>query len=495
MPTKFMRNYLIKIVPENQEQLLIGDVLWYENKDKNLSEWQVPNLLTINLDINRNTFASTNEAHIQILNLNPAHRQRLFHDKYRADKIDYIDVYAGYGSNLALVFRGKILQTYSYKQGQNMITDIQAIDLGFLSYYKDGRKVNYSNMTLEAGTSKREAVQRIISDMESGTQVGGLGSINGTFQTPVTFIGDSFTLLDEITGGHVFVDLGKVNVLANKEGLKIGSIPIISAETGMLGTPMRRDAQLEVDTLFEPSIQVGQLVEIQSLTGVQEYNGTFKVIGVHHSGTISSAECGKLTTRFNLFVGTLLPNTDITLVEYMNKMQALSEVENLDVTQVNGQAPSACIDVFRFIKQNGKAPNTYIPDTTIKWSTVIKQGSPSLAIITNLYNVSRNVSSAVKAKYGNVNIQISSGYRTPQKNSTVGGSSKSLHLSGSALDITAIGRLSKDKIFAFFANQSWAREVLIESGCVHVGINKKKRTIGRWSKSGGFVPINVVRDV
>lgn len=494
MPVKFMRNYLIKIVPENHDQLLIGDVLWYENRNKKFDEWSVPNLLTINLDINRNTFASTNEAHIQILNLNPAHRQRLFHDKYRADKIDYIDVYAGYGSNLSLVFRGKILQTYSYKQGSDMITDIQAIDLGFLSYYKDGRKVNYTNMTLEAGTTKREAVQRIISDMESGTQVGGLGSINGTYQTPVSFVGDSFTLLDEITGGHVFVDLGKVNVLSNKEGLKIGSIPIISAETGMLGTPMRRDAQLEVDTLFEPSIQVGQLVELQTLTGVQEYNGTFKVIGVHHSGTIGTADCGRLTTRFNLFVGTLLPDTDITLVENKNQKQTLSEVENTNVTQVNGKAPSACIDVFRFMQQNGKAPNTNIPDTNIKWSTVIKQGKPSLEIITNLYNVSRNVASAVKAKFGNVSIQISSGYRTPQRNAQIGGSSTSLHLKGSALDITKIGNLSQKTMFNFFANQSWTREVLIESGCIHVGINKKRRTIGKWA-NGKFTPINVVRDV
>ena len=90
---------------------------------------------------------------------------------------------------------------------------------------------------------------------------------------------------------------------------------LINAETGLLGTPMRRDGQLEVDILFEPSYVVGQLVEMQTITGVDEFNGLFKVIGIHHSGTISAASCGTLKTRLNLWYGNKLPQTDSTYVQ------------------------------------------------------------------------------------------------------------------------------------------------------------------------------------
>lgn len=483
---KFMRNYLITWYDvDKNEKILIGDTNWQAKEG-----WVYPNLLTINLDVNRNTFASANECHLQILNLNKSNRQRMFHDRYRPDQIIFLEIMAGYGQNLSLIFRGKVLQSYSYMQGNDMVTDIQALDIGFMEYVKDGRTVNYSSMTLEAGTTKREAIERIQADMESGTQLGAIGKIGDVaYQTPVSFLGNSIYLLDTLTGGHVFVDLGKINILSDKEAIDVGQIPVINADTGLLGTPMRREAQLEVDVLFEPSIIVGQVVKLDTITGVNEYNGVFKVIGIHHTGTISAASCGVLKTRLNLWYGVLLPQTDNT---YVVSEEQFSLVKGADVVPYDGETPKDCIDVYNYIQRVGEVPDWYIPNTTIKWREVIKEGKPSLEIITNLARVCQTAQKiANKVTYSTPRIKVSSGYRTPAKNKSVKGSSTSLHLTGRAIDITAVGGISNLRnIYAIFNPYSEVRELLLESGCVHVGIDKVKFTRGYWDKK-----TNTVRDL
>ena len=478
--TKFMRNYLIKWMNVDlQETILIGDKDWQKQEG-----WVYPNLLTINLDINRNTFASSNECHLQIYNLNKSNRQQMYHDRYRPDKVIYLEIMAGYGQNLSLIFRGKVLQSYSYMQGNDIITDIQALDMGFMDYIKDGRHVNYTSMTLEAGTSKNEAIKRIQANMEEGTQIGALGTIGeSTYQTPVSFLGNGMFLLDTITGGHVFVDLGKINVLSNKEIIDIGEIPVINAESGLLGTPMRREGQLEVDILFEPSYIVGQGVSLESVTGVNEYNGIFKIIGIHHTGTISAANCGTLKTRLNLWYGNRLPDTDTT---YVVTGQAASLVKNEEVVPLKSNVPYDCIEVYEYIRLKGQTPNWLIPNTTINWQKVIKNGDkPTLQIITNLQMLCQTVQEIV----GKQKINVTSGYRNSTRNKSVGGSSTSLHLQGKAIDITSVGSTVdlKKIYFMFEPLTSVFDELLLEGDCVHIGMGKGRITRGRWNPNNNTV--------
>lgn len=486
--TKFMRNYLINWIDlDDKKDIHIGDTNW-EAK----SNWSYPNLLTINLDINRNTFASSNECHLQILNLSRSHRQVMYHDRYRPDKVIWLEIMAGYGQNLSLIFRGKVLQSYSYMRGNDMITDIQAIDVGFMDYVKDGRHVNYTSMTLEAGTSKSEAIKRIAADMEDGTKIGSIGKIGDTkYQTPVSFLGNAFFTLDTITGGHVFVDMGKINVLSDKEVLEVGKIPVISAETGLLGTPMRREGQLEVDILFEPSYVVGQLVEMHTITGVDQFNGLFKVIGIHHTGTISAASCGTLKTRLNLWYGNRLPNTDST---YVSEEQTFSKVKNEDVTPVVNNVPKSCQDVYEYIKtHNGEVPNWKVGNTTIGWRNVISDGArPQLWVINNLYQICGLVQETVGI---GVKINVNNGYRTPNENKSAKGSSTSLHMQGKALDITSIqGYGSFEQIYwKFYDLPSIFDELLLEGGCVHIAFGKGRLTRGRWIPSTNQV-VPVKRD-
>lgn len=479
---KFLRNYLINWINlDTKEDIYIGDTNWQAK-----SGWTYPKLLTINLDINRNTFAASNECHLQIYNLSRSHRQTMYHDRYRPDKVIWLEIMAGYGQNLSLIFRGKVLQSYSYMQGNDMITDIQAIDLGFMEYVKDGRHVNYTSMTLEAGTSKKDAIKRIAENMEEGMQLGALGKIGDvTYQTPVSFLGNAFFTLDEITGGHVFVDQGKINILSDKEALDIGKVPLINAETGLLGTPMRREGQLEVDILFEPSYVVGQLVEMQTITGVDQFNGLFKIIGIHHSGTISAATCGTLKTRLNLWYGNKLPQTD-DVAE-----QPFSKVKGEDVTPVANLMPQGVQDVYEYIKtHNGVVPNALVGNSTINWRSVVSDGAyPQLWILGNVYQICNLVQTVVGQK---VKIKVNNGYRTEAENIAAKGASKSLHKQGKAIDVTSIqGYGSLEQIYwKFYDLPSIFDELLLEGGCVHIAFGKGRLTRGRWiPRTNQVVPV------
>ena len=476
---KFMRNYLITWYDLSKgNKILIGDTNWQAKEG-----WSYPNLLTINMDVRRDTFASSNECHLQIFNLGKDRRQQMFHDRFNPAEEIYLEIMAGYGQNLSLIFRGRVLQSYSYMQGNDMITDIEALDIGFMSYIKDGRHVNYTSMTLEAGTSKREAIERIAADMEDESQLGALGAIgNVQYQTPVSFLGNSIFTIDQITGGHVFVDLGRVNVLSDKETIDVGYVPLISAETGLLGTPMRRGGQLELDILFEPSYIVGQAVKLETVTGVSEFNGAFKVLGVHHSGVISAADCGTLKTRLNLWYGAFLPDTNNALVPVE---QEFSKVRGADILPMDGDMPQTVVDVYNYIQKYGRAPHSRVPNTTIYWHKLIHDGDyPLLGVIGNLFRVCQ-VAQQIANKYFGTSpvIQVSSGFRNPVRNKNVGGSSTSLHLTGRAIDVTAIGSLKDFKkiYFMYHPHVDSVRELLLEGGCVHIGIDKKNLTHGRWN--------------
>ena len=83
-----------------------------------------------------------------------------------------------------------------------------------------------------------------------------------------------------------------------------GPITIINADTGLLNTPVIEQTMLRFEMLFEPSLDVGSLVSVISLTYPQ-INGLYNVVGVHHQGIISPVVSGTLITTVELFYNTL----------------------------------------------------------------------------------------------------------------------------------------------------------------------------------------------
>ena len=447
--SKFMRSFrLVYTVPPTTTE-----------KDAEVIEVTSP--LTIDFDITRNTFASANNATFRIHNLAPTTRDKIFQDKYNIYRYCFVDFYAGYGDQLSLLFTGKVMQAYSEKQGTEIITEIQAMDNDIIQ--------SYSMHTFEAGTSKTDVVKTLASDMPN-VKLGAVGNQNGVLANRLITDDLTFVAINKVTGNSAFIDLNKLHVLGNNEVLKDVEIYKIDSDTGLLGTPKRRDAQVEVDMIFEPRIVVGQLVEIESSTA-SIFDGQFKVIGIHHAGTISGAVAGEARTTVNLFIGALIPNSN-QIFTGVSASEPLSEVQGIgNVTPVTKEVLSSIKEVRAYLIKHNAPPHKKITHG-IKWSDVLlnysKQGSvPSLDVLTNLYGVATQLQSFVDRFYPGNTIVIHSGWRSASYNSNIPGAApRSAHILGKAIDFHIPGQ----QLFYIYQNvrKYWSGWFHMGNSYIHV---------------------------
>ena len=268
---------------------------------------EITNPLTLEFEVTRNTASSLNSATFRIYNLSDVNRNLIFRNRTSINNINgnrnKVILQAGYettlnkDSDLSTIFIGDLLEAYSYRQGPNVITYINAQDAGFGAYN------SFVNKTVEAGTALKEIAELMMSSLK-GIKKGVIGETLGVSKTTTTLNGNVFYLLTKDYKDEVFIDLEKVNKLGINEYIKStgGKVPLLTSETGLLGTPLRQGTDLIVDMLFEPRINVGQLVEIKSQINKQ-FDGQYKVNGVKHSGIISGAVNGDCRTTLQLFIG------------------------------------------------------------------------------------------------------------------------------------------------------------------------------------------------
>ena len=263
--------------------------------------------LTLELDVVRNTQSSLNSATFRVYNLSETNRSLIFQNRTSINDVSgnrkKVILQAGYETarnrddDLATIFTGNLLEAYSYRQGSNVITYINAQD-GALSAYN-----STISATLEKGTSLKDVAKTIMSGL-AGIKQGAIGEIAGEAKTAVAINGNNFNLLKKDYKDRVFIDLEKVNILNVNEYIKStgGRVLLISSETGLLGTPQRQGTNLVMDVIFEPQIVVGQLVNVRSQVNPL-FDGQYKVMGLKHSGIISGAVAGDCKTSLSLFIG------------------------------------------------------------------------------------------------------------------------------------------------------------------------------------------------
>jgi hypothetical protein len=158
-----------------------------------------------------------------------------------------------------------------------------------------------TSQTIKSETSISDLLSGLMSSFPNLT-VGGVGDFAGSLGRPAVLSGNTYDLIQKYTGGKTYIDLEKIYALKDRETIP-GGVPIINSDTGLLGVPIRSDAYLVVNTLFEPKIILGQITEIQSQIN-HRYDGQYKVVGLQHTGTISEAITQACQSKFNLMMGT-----------------------------------------------------------------------------------------------------------------------------------------------------------------------------------------------
>lgn len=278
---KFGRNYSLKVQAQNGEIITVAPPF------------------TIEFDITRNTLTSANICSIRVYNLSQKNRNQIRKDVTDFSDLRAIQLAAGYGTNLPVIFSGNITQAWSVREGNNFITQIESFDGGFA--FATGQ----TNMTFPADTPQQTIVETL-ADSLPGVTRGVIDTFPGSITRGNSYSGNTTQILTELTGGGFFIDNSKVNCLGNNSCLE-GQIQVINSESGLLGTPVREQTILNFDILFEPRLTVGQLLQLDSLEGTARganFNGFYKVISVKHRGMISAAVCGDAITSVGLFYGT-----------------------------------------------------------------------------------------------------------------------------------------------------------------------------------------------
>jgi hypothetical protein len=261
---------------------------------------------TVEFDIHRNSLSSANVGQIRIYNLSPDNRSQIRRDQFDFGDQRRVQLLAGYGRNLSLAFDGFITQAWSVREGNNMVTQIESFDGGYA----------YINAITGEQFVEQTPQQSIIDSLIKslpGVTAGAIGEYPGQISRGNSYSGSTTDLLAQITAGGFFIDNGKAHCLNDDECLE-GDIPLINSQSGLLGTPVLEQTYINLEMLFEPSLKVGQQIQLETLTASaandpsqKSFNGKHKVLSIKHRGTISSAVCGTAVTSLGLLPGSFTP--------------------------------------------------------------------------------------------------------------------------------------------------------------------------------------------
>ena len=282
-----------------------------DNKGNITGEVEIPSEegelgLTCEFEIKRSLNAELNTSVFKIINLSQDTRERMFKDRYNTDGYSRMWFYLGYQDRLELVFTGNILATSSYNQGTTeIVTEITAQDGSFLTYNSN------SNFSVAENTTFEDVYYRLANDFKKKAEtlkddfkveiLSNTAKAELSNRTPqaMTFVGNTWNILKKYYSAAFFIDKNALLYLPKKEKINKPAF-LINASTGLIEVPKVSNIVLIVKTICEPSIQVGDLVEIETTQTTLYSKKQFKVFGINHIGTIGRNVLSKVTTSLEL---------------------------------------------------------------------------------------------------------------------------------------------------------------------------------------------------
>ena len=457
------------------------------NENGEYEERKVTDPISVRFTVNKNTFQTSNTTHITLYNIDKVTREYIYQDRllFARDKYKFVTLSAGYGEDLAVISYGYIQQCYHTRQGVDIVTEIDVLDPDILT--------QYTSKTFKADTEKREAYLNILTENLPNISKGeNSAEIFGKFQINTVFDGNAFSCINMITGNHTFIDDGKLITLYDNQTIGNYGVYYISAETGMLETPVRQDAILQIKMLFEPNIKLGQLVEVNPETAYNNsaFTGQFKVIGLNHDCSISNSEGGRRVTTLSLRYMDFLQNSNVALTGDTSDPQPV-KIEDGKEHIVNGNASNNVRYIYKYIKEHGgQVPANVKASNRIPWRELIypakeqNKNRPAdvmqqmkIDYLINCEDIASKLDDFCSVWFPNKKIKIHSAYRTRNNNvKTEGSSSTSNHLFGKAIDFHLEGVTIAELHRIFWLEKNWKYGCLVYPWGLHVSLNPKEIT-------------------
>jgi len=229
---------------------------------------QITNL-RVDFDIHKSISETLNEGTIRIYNLSRANRDKIKKDE--SDKKSYLQVVlkAGY-SQTETIFQGNITEAFSERQGTDFLTTINCQD-----GHHDLQNA-YTSKTLS-----NSDIEKLITDCKS-VQKGKITPMKKSTR-PRVYVGSTLDVIKRQIprDSNFYIDEEKLYIIKKDEVID-DKIAVVSAETGLLNTPTKKNKELSFVTLLNPAIKLGSRIDLQSLE--TSLNGVYRVDDIRYTG-------------------------------------------------------------------------------------------------------------------------------------------------------------------------------------------------------------------
>lgn len=252
----------------------------------------------ISFKLEKTSDESPNKGEVSIYNLNP--QNRAFCEKPPETKTDSdggkitlaneIELLAGYGGKAKLLFRGTAARVLSRRQGADVITTFEIGD--GLEPYQNARL----DKSFGPGTSFKDIFSNISSSL--GVPLGEVSGIpDGGVLNGLALSGASKDAMNTVTkklGLTWSIQDGALQVTEKNKSTSQTAV-LLTPQTGLIGTPTKKDKGLELVSLLQDSINPGRLIKLQA----ENLNGVYRCEKVTHEGdTFDKSFYSKIEVAF-----------------------------------------------------------------------------------------------------------------------------------------------------------------------------------------------------
>lgn len=225
--------------------------------------------LRISFSVEKSSSSVPNKSEVKIYNISRLRRA------LTEEKGNVIALRAGYGNSVETIFSGDVARSITELDGPDWVTTFEMGD-GEKAY-----RAGKIDQSFSKGTSIKDVFTSMISSLGLGS--GDLSGITSdSLIGPLSLSGPVKTHLDDLSersGAEWSIQNGSVQVIP-KGGTTKNEAILLSAETGLIGIPKKKDDGVEVISLLQGKINPGSKIVIKS----NVINGNFRVEKVKHAG-------------------------------------------------------------------------------------------------------------------------------------------------------------------------------------------------------------------
>lgn len=231
--------------------------------------------LRIRFKVEKSLESVPNKAEIAVYNLSASNRARA------EAPGNIISLDAGYGGLLKNVFVGDVSRSLSRHDGTDWITEFES---------GDGEKA-YTDSVVDISFGAGSTVGQVVDKLSAalGLPISAkVGLKDSVFKNGFVASGPVRTLLDQLTLNQELewsIQDGALQILPVKTTTQ-GEAFILSPASGLLGSPRKKDAGLEVRSLLIPEIKPGRALVVESAA----VKGVYKIRKVTAQGDTHGAD-------------------------------------------------------------------------------------------------------------------------------------------------------------------------------------------------------------